>query len=150
MGFGKSFWLPKIPCLFGLILLPIHLWYALLPYYGITGFHVLLTIAYAVLNAILIPYLVQNSRADSLVYAALHWLIVFVISCLMLAFHVSFYTAPLDLMLLLLPVMGQFIPLGYFAHATAAAAALTIYAGILFLCSFIGIFIVKHRSAGRD
>lgn len=147
MSFGKSFWLPKIPCLFGVILLPINLWYALLPYYGITWFHILLTIAYAVLNAMLIPYLFQSKKAESLVYAALHWLTVFAISVFMLAFHDSFYTISLELMLILLPVIGQFIPLGYFDHAMVVGIALTIYAGVLFICCLIGIYMIKHRSA---
>lgn len=138
----------KIPAGFGIFLSIKNLWEILKPVNGITWIHCLLMLIYAILNVLLIALLVYRSEAISLRYGAAHWMIVLIIAAYLVVNHVPIYSIPLEIMLLVLPVLGPFIPLGSFDCAFAAEIGIAVYAGAMLLTCLFGAF--RKRSHTYD
>ena len=142
----KSFWLPKIPSLYGFLIVPFHFIAGLSPEnsWNYWRIKILLTILYVLLNIALAVYLCRycDRGAEPLRFAAVHWgriLLVLIAAVAgageaglggFLAFVFALLTAPL-------------IPF-YALFPWAAPVAVCVYAGLLTFFFVRGLYRIKH------
>lgn len=143
----KSFWLPKIPCIYGFPLCFLHFAAAFCGSadWETFGVNILLTIPYVLLNIALAVYLCRycDRGAEPLWFASVHWGLIFLsgLAALpvllagggesFLRFLFFFLTAPLYPFYALFPVAGP---------VTAC-----VYAGVLAFCFIRGLYRQTHR-----
>ncbi len=146
----KSFWLPKIPSLYGFLIVPFHFIAGLYPEnsWNYWRIKILLTILYVLLNIALAVYLCRycDRGAEPLWFAAVHWGLIFLSGLLVLiaavagageaglggflAFVFALLTAPLFPFYALFP--------------WAAPVAVCVYAGLLTFFFVRGLYQTKH------
>lgn len=147
---NKSFWLPKIPSLYGFLIVPFHFIAGLYPEnsWNYWRINILLTILYVLLNIALAVYLCRycDRGAEPLWFAAVHWGLIFLSGLLVLiaavagageaglggflAFVFALLTAPLFPFYALFP--------------WAAPVAVCVYAGLLTFFFVRGLYRAKH------
>lgn len=146
----KSFWLPKIPCIYGFTLCFFHFSAAFCGSadWETFGMNILFTIPYILMNAALPVYLCRYSDrgAEPLWFAAVHWGLIFLSGLLVLisvaagageaglggflAFVFALLTAPLFPFYALFPWV--------------APVAVCVYAGLLTFFFVRGLYRTKH------
>ena len=156
----KSFWLPKIPSLYGFLIVPFHFLAGLYPEdsWNYWQTNILLTILYILLNIALAVYLCRfcDRGAEPLRFAAVHWGLIF-LSGLLYLIVVAIWAGgvgPEGIFTDNVGLVGFFafvfilltMPLYpfYALFPCAAPVAVCVYAGLLTFFFVRGLYRIKH------